>query len=404
MTPLKSLYITYDGINDPLGKSQILPYLKRLGKNGIEIFLLSFEKDKDNSALKTEDLKKELNAFNIHWIPVKFHKGPFIAKLWDIMLGIWHAAILICKNKIKIVHARGHFPAFIPLCLKIIFPIRFIFDMRGLWVEEKIDAGVLPKEGFKYRLAKWLEKRILISADEIVVLTEVLKDKMNRLPYLEKKTESITVIPTCVDLKLFYPANGLKKNDVLFKDKFVVSYFGSIGTYYNFPAMIDFYKTLASKVKNAYLLIMSNASPDIVKKIIEDNGVGPEKYYLDSVEYEEVPRWARASDVSLIFYNRTYSKEGCCPTKFAEYLASGVPVVINSGIGDVDKIVEKYRLGVVINEFNEESYSFAVEKLLKLIEEKKPLSERCHKAAKDLFSLDIGAAKYSHIYNRACCN
>jgi len=400
MIPLKVLYITYDGINDPLGKSQILPYLKRLGKGGIDIFLLSFEKSKDNNLFMAKDLKKELSAFNISWIPVKFHKGPFVAKLWDMILGIWYAARVIYKNRIKIVHARGHFPAFIPLFLKRVFPMRFIFDMRGLWVEEKVDAGMLPEKGLRYGITKWLEKMLFLSADEIIVLTQALKDRLDRYPYLKKRCISITVIPTCVDLELFHPANGFKKTDVVFKDRFVVSYFGSIGTYYNFLAVLDFYKALSARFKNAHLLVMSNTSPSFVRKIIERSGISSERYHLDSVPYEDVPRWLRASDVSLIFYNRRYSREGCSPTKFAEYLACGLPVVINSGIGDVDRIVKRHKLGVVIDDFNETSYSSAVSKLSNLIEEKTLLSERCRRTAEELFSLDKGVSMYFDVYNK----
>ena len=38
------LYITFDGITDPLGRSQILPYLAGLSKMGHTIHILSQEK------------------------------------------------------------------------------------------------------------------------------------------------------------------------------------------------------------------------------------------------------------------------------------------------------------------------------------------------------------------------
>lgn len=404
MPLLKALYITYDGINDPLGKSQVLPYLKRLGKEGIEVFLLSFEKNMDANAFKIKELKKELNTFNIHWASLKFHKGHFPVKVWDLAAAFLVSTEIVCKNKIKIVHSRGHFLAFIPVFLKRIFFMRFIFDMRGLWVEEKVDSGVLPEKGLIYITAKFIEKKIMLSADEIIVLTHALKDKLNQSPYFKDRSGRITVIPACVDTKLFYPYNSAEKPDRLFKDKFVVSYFGSVGTYYNFLAVIDFYKALSLKFKNAHLLIMLNMLPGYVREELERNGIPSERYHLDSVSYEEVPKWLRASDVSLIFYNRRHSREGCSPTKFAEYLACGLPVVINSGIGDTDKIIKEYKLGVVIDDFGEESYMSAVDELSRLMEERASLSDRCRRAAKDLFSLDMGISKYLDIYKRLVFN
>ena len=38
------LYISYDGITDPLGQSQILPYISELSRKGLKFHLISFEK------------------------------------------------------------------------------------------------------------------------------------------------------------------------------------------------------------------------------------------------------------------------------------------------------------------------------------------------------------------------
>ena len=40
----KVLYITYDGMTDPLGQSQVLPYLVGLSEKGYKFTILSFEK------------------------------------------------------------------------------------------------------------------------------------------------------------------------------------------------------------------------------------------------------------------------------------------------------------------------------------------------------------------------
>ena len=45
MDSLKSiLYITYDGLLDPLGESQIIPYIKGINNDKNKIYILSFEK------------------------------------------------------------------------------------------------------------------------------------------------------------------------------------------------------------------------------------------------------------------------------------------------------------------------------------------------------------------------
>lgn len=56
---MKSLCISYDGILDPDGQSQIVPYLRGLTKNSENISLISFE--------KTDKMRGNLNE-SMLWI------------------------------------------------------------------------------------------------------------------------------------------------------------------------------------------------------------------------------------------------------------------------------------------------------------------------------------------------
>ena len=40
----KALYLSYDGLTDPLGQAQILPYLLGLENQGMGFVIISFEK------------------------------------------------------------------------------------------------------------------------------------------------------------------------------------------------------------------------------------------------------------------------------------------------------------------------------------------------------------------------
>lgn len=53
------------------------------------------------------------------------------------------------------------------------------------------------------------------------------------------------------------------------------------------------------------------------------------------------------------------SKRSSCPTKLAKGLATGLPVVCNRGIGDLDDIVEREGVGVFVDGFSEAAYSVA---------------------------------------------
>ena len=57
------LFISYNGMLEPLGQTQVLPYLRELAKRGVKFTLLSFEKSKaftEEGKLTCADLKREL--------------------------------------------------------------------------------------------------------------------------------------------------------------------------------------------------------------------------------------------------------------------------------------------------------------------------------------------------------
>lgn len=71
-----------------------------------------------------------------------------------VLSGIRYAAKLVRRNNIDMVHARSHVPATIALALKKTFPLKMIFDVRGLMAEEYVDAEHWSKGGIPYRLTK----------------------------------------------------------------------------------------------------------------------------------------------------------------------------------------------------------------------------------------------------------
>src|SRR5205814_8946936 len=139
------LYISYNGMLDPLGQSQVIRYLKELSKLGVRFTLLSYERAQAYGAegeRRCRSLKEELSQLNIEWHRLRYHQRPSMpATAFDVAAGIRFASGLIKQNKIELVHARAHIPAVIALALKRRFgTIKMIFDVRGLMTEEYVDA------------------------------------------------------------------------------------------------------------------------------------------------------------------------------------------------------------------------------------------------------------------------
>src|SRR5581483_635896 len=113
---------------------------------------------------------------------------------------------------------------------------------------------------------------------------------------------------------------------------------------------------------------------------------------------EIIPALRRNCDAALSFIRPCLSKQASSPTKIAEYLAAGIPVVTNTGIGDLDQLVNSERVGVAVSEFSDEGYRRAARELVALLEDP-GVRDRCTAAAHKYFDLEqVGWARYRAVY------
>ena len=126
------LYITYDGICEPLGISQSLSYLEKLSPE-FNIHIISYEKKKEiNNSKNFKLIKKRLAKAGITYSFLKYHiNSNYFAKIYDIFIGILITLFLTRKLKINIIHVRSYLPGLIALPSKLIFNPKILFDIRG---------------------------------------------------------------------------------------------------------------------------------------------------------------------------------------------------------------------------------------------------------------------------------
>jgi glycosyltransferase involved in cell wall biosynthesis len=389
---MKILYISYDGVLEPLGQSQILSYLKNLSLSN-KIFLLSFEKKKDlaNTSLY-KNIYKIVNKSNIKWYKFRYHKHPlFLSTLFDIFLGYLVALKIVLSERIDLIHARSFVPTFIAMLIKSITSIKIIFDMRGFWVDERVDSGIWKKNSIIFRLSKYLETFMLKNSDHIISLTDNAKKFI-----FHKTTCPISVIPTCVNTNRFYSKNKKNKN-------LIFGYVGTASNWYNFDQVLEYFKEALLIEKNSKLMIINRNEHSYILSRINFFKIPLKKIILKSSNYSNIPKLINQMSVGIFFIKPTFSKKASCPTKFAEFLSCGVPIITACSVGDVDKIVQKEKIGVIVKSFSKKKIKKNIKKIIKLIN-KKNISKRCRVTAEKYFSLIEGSKRYNHIYTSLSSN
>jgi glycosyltransferase involved in cell wall biosynthesis len=399
----KILFISYDGLTDPLGQSQILPYLKGLSIYGYQFTILSFEK-KDRFANEKEVINKLTRESDIDWVPLSFtSKPPLLSKFYDAVQMRRKAESLHKQKGFDMVHCRSYIAADVGLYLKKKFGVRFFFDMRGFWADEKRDGSWnLKNPIFKrvYQYYKGKEQQYLKHADQIISLTEAGKREM--MTWQGFENDKLQVIPCCADTVHFsvtsneQRSEGRKKFNID-EDALVLSYLGSVGTWYMLDEMLAFFKKLKEAYAHARFLFVTHSSQEMIIQKIRAAGLDEQDFLIMQASRKEVPVIIKASDVNISFIKPVYSKISSSPTKLGEVLSMGIPVICNSGVGDVKEIVESTDAGVVIDDFNDEEYQKAIDAIPNLLQ-KSP--ERIREASKKIYDLEQGIALYLKSYQK----
>ncbi len=394
-------------MTDALGQSQVLPYIQGLSAKGYRFTLISFEKKE--RFLKEKDLIQTIcDASNIDWKPLFYTKRPPILSTVFDVFRLKKIARKVCEEKkISLVHCRSYISAIVGLFLKKKLKVKFLFDMRGFWADERVDGGIWNLKNPLYKLIysyfKKKELQFFQQCDYCVSLTEVGKKELLSWNIKRENELKIKVIPCCVDTSFFstqylkeerrnYWLNQFK----ISSDAFTMCYLGSLSTVYLFDEVLNVVKRLKLKNEELKFLIFTHEPKEIVNNYLQRHDLlNADFISITSLTRKEVPEVLAVCDYSIYFCEPSKSRKGTSPTRLAELASCGVKVISNANVGDTKEIILNNNLGEVLNDFKD----IEIEKLIhNFTFEKTYDKNQLRKVAIDLFDVNIGIERYNNVY------
>ena len=251
----------------------------------------------------------------------------------------------------------------------------------GFWADERVDGQLWRANGLLYKTAKRCERWFFAEADAVVTLTWASVPQIRS--WLGCRDVPIEVIPTCVEVDRF------DQRPVRPGGPHVV-WSGSVTTWYRFD--------LVSRVAAAigWPLTVLTRQPDVAQA---RRAVAGYPAVVRSVSPEQIPDHLYAGDIGLCLITSSFSNLASAPTRFAEYLAAGMPVLVTTGVGDLEALVEDHGVGAVLRGEGAEALAQAAESLLELRDDP-ALSARCRTVARERFDVDAGSSAYAELYRR----
>lgn len=402
LTVGRVLYLTFDGLLEPLGRSQVLSYLYGLSERGYRFTLVSLEKGQDLSErARVEELEEELSKRNIRWVRLPYHTGGIRAVFRNCSAAFSAARRVIKSERVRVTHCRSYVSALVGWSLRRLYGIPYIFDMRGYWIDELRDEGRWFGNALAYRTGKLLERRLVKDSDAVVTLTGIQAEDLRAGLLRKQREKPVEVITTCADFDEFdssKPARvSLVPQEVLerIEGKLTIGFVGSINTSYSLAESLSLFRYLLEERSDAHLLCLTRQT-DAMKELLAEHGIPARAYTLASVNHREMPEWLRYMDWALLLLNTRFSKRGSMPTKLAEFFAAGVRPIQHGCNAEVSEKVREAGSGIVLDSLSEESLREAARRIAAT-----PLTIEATKRAREIscahFSLASGVEKYEKL-------
>lgn len=392
------LYISYTGLLDPLGQSQVLQYVLSLAREHY-MTLLTFEKSEALAdSVRVAQIRAECESAGVRWHYLRYHNRPnILATLYDLSCGIVTSLRLARETDTQVVHCRSYIAGLMGLAIKRCTGAKYIFDMRGFWPDERVDGGNWRMTSPQYRVWKSLERRLFLGADHVVSLTRAGVREFERFDYLRGRLPPVTVIPTCTNLDLFRPPATARRKD----EGFTLGYIGSVSSWYMFKEVALVVRMLFDEQPSARFKIINKGGHDVIRQVLGQAGVDLSRVDLQVSNYDRVGVEVGSMDAGIFFIKPVWSKRASCPTRMGEFLACGKPCFANNGVGDVEEDFAQTGTGVTVSDWSDDTLRKALSILLDLSRQS-DIAVRCRQAAEERFSLESGVCSYSAIYRRLC--
>lgn len=401
--PSRVLFISYDGLTDPLGQSQILPYILGIHASGRRVHILSFEKP-ERLKISGDRVAARLGELGVGWTPLRFSRRPrYLGKAWDLLKMYVVAFWLAWRARINVIHCRSYQATQVGLAVKAFRPVQVIFDMRGFWADERLDGGIWSRhrvlDRLLYSAYKKLERWMLRRADHVISLT---RTACASLAQWGATPDKVTVIPCCADFEQFTVGGSearlaVKRDLGMGSGGPVLGYVGSLGTWYMLPEMLRLFRAVRRESPEARLLLVTLDWNEDREQWLRESEFADLRsaIVIRGASRDEVARYLHGMDLAVSFIKPAFSKLASSPTKLAEAWAAGIPVISNAGVGDVEGDTAELQAGAVVKDFAEQTYADIASHVPQLLALG---GAALRHRVRSKFDLSIAVARYEEVY------
>jgi hypothetical protein len=404
--PGELLYVTPNGILEPLGYSQVARVLFGLARRGFRYHLLSLERAKDvDDLVKMAEVSAQLATHGISWTWRRYDARSTATSVTNNLAWLMRMATeLRYRKKIRLLHARGYHAGLIGLTLRRATRLPYLFDARGRWVDERIAAGRwFAKQGTQL-VARGLERSLYRNASALVTLTRLHAQDIEAGVFGGHRGQEVSVIPTCADYDDFNlerraaPAAELPNALRALGSRPILALVGSKNPSYRYDASLELARRVMGRRPDVHLLVLT-AQQDVIRKDVVSSGIELSRTTILTAAHADMPRFLARIDWAIQLLSEDVAKRGSMPTKLAEFFAAGVRPIHYGCNGEVTGWVRTAGSGYVLGDLSDAELDKAATFVAESPTSAKMLAD-ARASTEAHFALESGIARYEALLTR----
>lgn len=353
------LYVTVDGVLQQLGYSQVGRVILGLARQGFRYHLLSLESPADLSdSARVNELASRFAAQGIGWTRLAYdQRGSAVAAASNLTRLGRAVRSLVAEHDIGLIHARAYHAALVSLGAQRLLGVRYLFDARGRWIDERLLGGRWFTNPLVERGARAVERQLYQHAAGLVTLTQLHSDDIVNGDFGPYAGAPTRVVTTCADFDAFRlerrqtVPNGLTplppEISARLAGKLVVGFVGSTNAFYRHDESFELASRLLARRPDAHLLILSAQRREFLE-LARRHQVPEQRFSVATASHEAMPEWLARIDWAIQLLNGGVAKRGSMPTKLAEFFAAGVRPIHFGCNDEVSGWVERAGSGLVL--------------------------------------------------------
>lgn len=379
------VFLATEGFPSTVYDAQVVDLLRALDGAGLRFDMVDYDPLLPRT-LATSQGRERVERLRAA-LPGRLVVRPFVP--WEDRLGAPQATLTLRRllaGAPRLVHARGLVAAWLA-CRAAAGrrDVAVVYDARGDAVAEHRfhhaghGAGEAPGLGRILRM----EGEVIARAARVFAVSQALVDVLaGRHPQVSGKAR---VFPCACDAERFRPdpaARARWREELGLTERWVLVYAGSLIPY-QLPERVAVAGRIAHMARpDAHLLLLT---PDPIRAatLLQAADLPPGSWTVRAASHAEMPGLLAAADAGLLLRRDDPVNAVASPTKLAEYLAAGLPVLVSRGIGDLSAWVAAEGLGQVVDDPDDD---VALLHALKRLREAPPAPARVAAAAREHLS------------------